>query len=705
LIDNALGLASCQRWCGGDNVVPGPRRPRPARRARLAVEPLEDRAVPSVAVLSADGNLWLENPGWQTSGRTWIDGNVQGYQLGSDSNYYVLGRDGNLWQEKPGWQTSGRTWVDGNVQSFQHASDGNDYVLTTDGNLWQELPGWTPANRFRLDSTVQSFAVGSDGWIYALHLDGNLWTYRPGTVATWVDSDVQSFVLGSDSWVYAVDTNFTLWREGPNQYNRTLVDRNVLSVAHGSDGYDYVLGTNGNLWRELPGPSSRTCIDTNVHNFFLGSDGSDYVLNTDGNLWLEPPNVNRTWVDGNVLGAASGNTGYVLTPDLNPAIGEAYSPASGTLFGPNGPSYRDVQQGNVADCWLMASLATAACRVPADITSMFTYAGTAVDNGSVVGVYSVRLYDNSGVARYVTVDAALPAGGSYYARPANNVLWAPLAEKAYVVGNGMGIVSSNHPRTNSYDALNPGGIAEWALQAITGKAPNGGAYNGTDALNAWKAGQLLVFCTGPSPDSSYIMAGHYYAAVGFKYDLNARPEFQLYNPYGADASGWAIGWPNTKVGLFWANIDFLPLNFKYQAVCAGAAPGDGFFNVPRGYNASGYRLLDPSVVLVSGAALDGNQAPYGGGIANVLPTTTTVDSSTITRNEANGGTGGADLGRGDDTDATAALVLTSCLVTLDQADDTSGIGGDLCTFGMFSFDAATVSAGHHASTNDHGIVL
>ena len=51
----------------------------------------------------------------------------------------------------------------------------------------------------------------------------------------------------------------------------------------------------------------------------------------------------------------------------HPAAAAAYTPVSGSLFGADGPSYLDVHQGDVGDCWLMASLAEVAARDPADI--------------------------------------------------------------------------------------------------------------------------------------------------------------------------------------------------------------------------------------------------------------------------------------------------------------------------------------------------
>ena len=72
----------------------------------------------------------------------------------------------------------------------------------------------------------------------------------------------------------------------------------------------------------------------------------------------------------------------------HPAAATAYTPVSGSLFGANGPSYLDVQQGDLGDCWLLASLAEVAARDPADIRSMFTAAGTTVENGATVSLYN-----------------------------------------------------------------------------------------------------------------------------------------------------------------------------------------------------------------------------------------------------------------------------------------------------------------------------
>jgi hypothetical protein len=44
---------------------------------------------------------------------------VEGRQL--LSNLFVLGTDQKLWLEGPGWQQTGRTFIDANVQAFAPA--------------------------------------------------------------------------------------------------------------------------------------------------------------------------------------------------------------------------------------------------------------------------------------------------------------------------------------------------------------------------------------------------------------------------------------------------------------------------------------------------------------------------------------------------------------------------------------------------------
>lgn len=252
-----------------------------------------------------------------------------------------------------------------------------------------------------------------------------------------------------------------------------------------------------------------------------------------------------------------------LTVNANPSSAVAYAPApaSDTLFGPSGPSYLDVEQGNEGDCWLIASLAEVAIQDPQAIKNMFTYDGTTKENGTTVGVYTVRFFNSGGVAEYVTIDTELPEGGVYYDHPNNGVLWVALAEKAYAIANGLGYVNSNEPGSNSYDALNSG-YSNWALQAIAGVSASETTFNPSQIATAWKAGEFVVLTT-VSPSSSSIVGNHDYAVVGYNASTGY---YELLNPWGGTTSSVLCPQDNQVYGLFSATASFLESNFSYQFI-------------------------------------------------------------------------------------------------------------------------------------------
>jgi len=276
----------------------------------------------------------------------------------------------------------------------------------------------------------------------------------------------------------------------------------------------------------------------------------------------------------------------------NPAADTAYSPVSGSLFGANGPSYLDVHQGAVGDCWLLASLAEVAARDPQDIRNMFTYEGTIVDNGATVGLYTVRFFDRtSGSADYVQVDTELPSAGGYYDHPANGVLWVALAEKAYAVANGLGYVITNNEYQNSYSALNGPGWPSWALQAITGRPAGDYTINSTNLASDWNAGQLIVLDSSTNAGDNLIVGHldaqgkpetHAYAVIG--YNASSSTPFELYNPWGlSSVVGHTSNYNGHQVydGPFWFSSSLISQDFAWQSIGTGTAAGlDGHGNMP-----------------------------------------------------------------------------------------------------------------------------
>jgi hypothetical protein len=355
----------------------------------------------------------------------------------------------------------------------------------------------------------------------------------------------------------------------------------------------------------------------------------------------------------------------------NPDAETSYSPAPATapLFHTGGPSYLDVEQGQVGDCWLMASLAEVAARDPQDIKNMFTYDGTTVDHGATVGLYTVRLFDTVGFPCYFQVDTDLPSGGGYpgYAQVTNTLgtqaLWVALAEKAYAEANSLGYVTTNNPNQDSYAALDHGEPA-WALQAITGKSASNYSINPTDIASAWNAGDLIVLST-ITPNSQYIFSGHAYAVVGHNPLSYPNQPFEVFNPWGTDSSSatpstpaWAPNTGNTIYGLFWASPSFITQNFTSQTFGTGAMDVNDID-----------RAVDELTEL---AALGGDYGPSG-----------TIH---LTRSRPGGGAVGAatatfDLGKRMAIGSTRPAQGTATGVDLGVARD-AGDGGDPTTSGL-----------------------
>src|SRR5262249_12579461 len=180
----------------------------------------------------------------------------------------------------------------------------------------------------------------------------------------------------------------------------------------------------------------------------------------------------------------------------------AYAYAQGSLFG-SGVSYQDVRQGDVGDCYFMATLAALAQRTPSTITNVFA------DNGD--GTFTVRFFKN-GVADYVTVDRFLPvdASGHFvfanYGGAANdptNKLGVALAEKAYAQLNESGWIGQDN--TNSYNGTGAAGSdginfgnAPVVLKQLTNRDMNWNYTAGdfaSNVVNAYNAGKLIMFGT------------------------------------------------------------------------------------------------------------------------------------------------------------------------------------------------------------------
>ena len=539
---------------------------------------------------------------------TWNSGGVnhsEVFALGYN-NTVSMSKDGGSFVSEGGYLTAISAGLDsaGNPEVYGIGGD-NAVWVDDNGAGWVSRGGYVKAISASVNNTV--FAIGGDN---AVWVDGGGagWTDLGGdfkTISAGLDSagNPEVFAIGTNNAVYSND-NGAGWVNRAGYVTAISASTNNTVFAIGGDNAVY-MNQGGTVWSDLGGYARQISAGSDVFGnpevYWIGGDAATYVSDngsafgriggyvTDisgagmGTVYARGGDVEQVFVSQYAL-----PFNYVSSVALaDPASGTAYSPApaSAQLFNnepgdpynpPLGePSYLDVEQGVVGDCWLEASLAEVAARDPQDIKNMFVYDGTTVDNGSTVGLYSVRFFSPDGVGFYIQVDTALPSGGEYYDHVDNalgtQALWVALAEKGYAEANALGLVTTNNEYQGSYNALG-GGDPAWALHAITGNPASDYSINPTNIASAWNSGDLIVLWHQQfHPAAQFLHCGgtnHCYAVVG--YNASSSQPFEVFNPWGTDSSGWAPGHSGTIYGLFTANAAFISQNFVEQSVGTGA---------------------------------------------------------------------------------------------------------------------------------------
>ena len=235
-----------------------------------------------------------------------------------------------------------------------------------------------------------------------------------------------------------------------------------------------------------------------------------------------------------------------------------YQLASGSLFGSSGfPSYEDVQQGFVGDCYLLASLSALALKDPQAIQAMIVNNHSSLTPGD--NTYTVRLWDSSANSwDYVTVDSYLPTdsngnlvfnGLGDSASSSSNALWASLIEKAVVQAAQEGWMG--RPAVNTYTNISSGWPYQ-ALELVTGTSASQSLLTNANAVvNTWTSTGLVIFDTDVTPPSNNLVANHSYVLVNYNASTGI---YTLFNPWGVagatDASGYRPGY----VTMTWSQL-------------------------------------------------------------------------------------------------------------------------------------------------------
>ena len=230
------------------------------------------------------------------------------------------------------------------------------------------------------------------------------------------------------------------------------------------------------------------------------------------------------------------------------AIGEenldpTYRTSTLPLFGNTGtPSYLDINQGYLGDCYFVSALGETALQDPTLIENMIQSDGN--------GVYSVCFYVN-GQADYVTVNSQLPymsgydwANGSTLEFANGPVEWVALVEKAFAELNAQTAAANygGHPTGDAYEDLN-GGTAV-ALSEITDQTFNTYNLAPTESkttlsslmstLSADFAAGVEVILSTPNADNGNLVGDHMYMVTGVNASAGT---ISIQNPWNTAYSG------------------------------------------------------------------------------------------------------------------------------------------------------------------------
>ncbi len=324
-------------------------------------------------------------------------------------------------------------------------------------------------------------------------------------------------------------------------------------------------------------------LQTIVANLGNGVTTSAYLTGIMNSL-VNGDAMNATWTGGGASSTSLGNLAAGASQaQLSDLIGKwfqgtdlpsssvsmdgnfsvSYSTSSSPLFGASGPSWSDVNQGYLGDCYLLSSLAEVAYKNSSVISSMFT------DNGN--GTYGVRFYID-GAAEYVTVNSSLANGGSKFNHGSD--IWASLAEKAFAQLQAGGDYTGNGGAySNSWTTIGNGGMPEYALAEITGAtqitdySASGSSwstdvYNASQSITNWASGastatvqstliadlnagdDVILSSWTDAKDSSgktTLVSSHAMSIYGYD---SATGLFEVRNPWGG-ASGSNQSWLTT----------------------------------------------------------------------------------------------------------------------------------------------------------------
>jgi hypothetical protein len=237
---------------------------------------------------------------------------------------------------------------------------------------------------------------------------------------------------------------------------------------------------------------------------------------------------------------------FFIEPKVNSDVTQWHDFSSNPLFAASGPSPKDVAQGQVGDCWFLATLAETALRDPSTIRNDI--------HQRADGTYDVYFHTSTTTTLDEHVDGKLPEnayGGLEYAKLGqSNCTWVAIMEKAFTYFR-------NRTISADYATIASG----WGSEAIRdlGGTPSEilpTISNATQMFNSVIWGLILNTSmdfgtkgTGGGP----LVHGHEYSVVSARVQ-NGVNQIEVRNPWGYNP-GWtnSSNYDSTNDGYMWVN--------------------------------------------------------------------------------------------------------------------------------------------------------
>jgi hypothetical protein len=193
------------------------------------------------------------------------------------------------------------------------------------------------------------------------------------------------------------------------------------------------------------------------------------------------------------------------------------------LFSDAGPTADDVSQGQLGDCYFLATISSIADVNPYRIRNAI------VDLGD--GTYAVR-FKSHNTETYVRVDGDLPTRYNYlsYAQEgAENSIWVAVMEKAWAFyrfkDGDYGSIEGGW-MSEAYGALGAPATSVWSV---------GNGQQLLDRISAeLEAGKSVTFAVDDAPYGTPLVSCHAYSVHSVGYDANGNRVLTLRNPWGVD---------------------------------------------------------------------------------------------------------------------------------------------------------------------------